>query len=388
MENNSQIKNLKILVVGHVTESYGPMQALPHYLAKRVREFAVISHPFPYCEIYDSKAHLFKDGKVIRKYSGPKYKSFYLIHYISDILLTFYFVLKLKRRWHLYIGSDCLNAFTGIILRGLGVVSRVVFYEHDYTPKRFDNNLMNRFFHFINSFAVRHADAVWDNPPNLSEIRKRQRANPSRVIRVPHGVDLDKVNIPPQEKIERRTLVYAGYVDQAKGLQLVVKAVQKVVKRISDIRVSIVGSGHFEPELKRLVREANLEGVFEFFGFTDHDWTLSYLPQCGIALAPYVDEIKGTFRFCDPLKVKDYLACGLPVIVTRVPAIAKEVEVNTLGIAINYDQKDLEEAIIKLVTDDEFYQKCRENILPYARKISWKHTYDQAFEKTFKIVGV
>ena len=65
---------------------------------------------------------------------------------------------------------------------------------------------------------------------------------------------------------------------------------------------------------------------FEFFGYTDHDWTLSYLPTCGVALAPYVNEEKGTFKYAEPLKVKDYLGCGLPIIITRVPDIANEID--------------------------------------------------------------
>jgi len=204
MEDSSRIKNLKILVVGHVTESYGPMQALPSYLTKRVDEFAVISHPFPYCKIPNSQCLLFKNGRVIREYYGPKYKSFYPVHYLGDVLLTLYFLLKMKKNWDLYIGSDCLNTFTGVLLRSLRVVSRVVFYEHDYTPQRFDNDLMNRVFHYFNTFAVRHAEVVWDNPPNLAEIRKKQSANLSKVIRVPHGVDLDKIKIHQDGRWKKR----------------------------------------------------------------------------------------------------------------------------------------------------------------------------------------
>lgn len=386
MERNNRIEDLRILVVGHVAESYGPMQALPKYLRKNVKELAVISHPFPFSGIPNSKCLLFKNGKVIREHRGPKYKTFYLIHHFGDIFLTLYFVLRMRRNWDLYIGSDCLNSFTGIVLRSLGVVSKAIFYEHDHTPERFKNKLLNRVFHYLNGFSARHADVVWDNPPNLSEIRRRQGADLRKVIRVPHGVDLDKITIPPPAEVKRHTLVYAGDVVPAKGLQLVVEAVKNLVQKIPQIKVAIVGSGRYEPELKKLVKEAKLENVFEFFGYTRHDWTLFYLPSCGVALAPYVDEAEGTFKYCEPLKVKDYLACGLPIIITKVPDFANEIEMKTLGVAINYDVGELEEAIVKLLTDDEFYKKCRDNVLKYAANITWDYTYGRTFSRTLRCI--
>ena len=66
MEGKAKIKNLKILIVGHVTESYGPMQSLPEYCRRRVDKFAVISHPFGYCGIPESECLLYQQGEVIK----------------------------------------------------------------------------------------------------------------------------------------------------------------------------------------------------------------------------------------------------------------------------------------------------------------------------------
>lgn len=384
--DKAEIENLEIILVGHVTESYGPMQALPKYLAKNVGDFAVTSHPFSYSGIPASECFLYRESKVAKKLKGPSYKTLDSIHFIGDVFLTFYFIAKLGKRWDFYIGSDCLNVFTGLILRNLGIVKAVIFYEYDYTPERFKNVTLNQIFHWFNGFAARHADAVWDNPPNLNEVRKKQGADLKKVIRVPHGVDLDKVKIPPLNKVNRYTMVYVGHVTESKGLQLVVAAVGNIVEEIPKVKVAIVGSGPYEATLKKLVKESGLEKHFEFFGYTDHDWTLGYLPSCGVALAPYVDEEKGTFKYAEPLKVKDYLGCGLPIIITRVPDIANEIEEKKLGIAVNYDKKEIEEAIIKMLTNEEFYKECRKNVLVYAVNITWDYTYNQAFDKTLEVI--
>lgn len=376
----------KIILVGHVSESYGPMQALPKYLAKNVHEFAVISHPFSYSGIPTAICTEFRNGKTKKIFSGPKYKPGYLVNFLIDFFLTFYFILRLGRKWDFYIGSDCLNAFSGIILRSIGVTKKVIFYEYDYTPARFQNKILNRIFHWLNGFAAKYSDMIWDNPPKLEKIRTRQGADLKKVLRVPHAVDLDKVRIPALDKINRQTLVYAGHVTRSKGLGLIVEALKRVVKIIPNIRISILGSGPYEPILKQLVKKNRMEKYFKFFGYTDHDWVLSYLPSCGVALAPYLPEEGGTFQYSEPLKVKDYLGCGLPIIITRVPLIAQEIEARKLGIAIDYDEKALGEAIVKLLTNDEFYQICRKNVLKYAANITWDYTYDQTFDKTFKII--
>lgn len=385
-DNFVPIRDLKILLVGHITESYGPMQALPEYLVKyAVDEFAVIAHPLPYTEIQASRCQVFRGGKVVRQLKGPDYKTFEPLHYVGDVLLTFCFLLKLGGGWDLYIGSDCLNTFTGVILRFLGVVKKVVFYEIDYTPQRLRPEILNRVFHWFDKFAARGADVIWDNPPNLTEIRRRQGADLGRIVRVPNGIDLDQVTIPESKDVQRNTLAYAGHVVKSRGMQLAVPAIAEVAKQIPDVKVAIVGGGPYEQTLKELVKQYGVEKHFEFFGYTKHEWTLSYLPSCGAALAPYLPEERGTFQYADSLKVIEYLGCGVPTIVTRVPPRADEIEKEQLGIAINYDQRELEEAILKLLTDDQFWETCRRNAIAYSARLMWDKTFNGAFRQTLAL---
>lgn len=382
------LKKLKILSVGHVTESYGPMQALPKYLTKKKADFAVIAHPFKISAIPASTFTVYSKGKELKKLSGISYKTWEPLHFLIDTLTTFYFVFRAGQKWDLYIGSDSLNVFSGLILRTIGVVKKVVFYEYDYTPHRFSNKLLNGIFHWFNRVAARNADVVWDNPPNLMVIRKKQGADREKVFRVPHGVDLDQVKIPPFNKIKRYTLVYTGHVTISKGLQLLIDSLPDVIKKIPQVKVAIVGSGPYEAEYKKLVKKNKLFKYFKFFGYTQHDWTLAYLPGCAAALAPYIPEEGGTFQYAEPLKIKDYLGCGLPVIVTRVPAFHREIEKKKLGIAINYEAKELTKAIIKLLKNERFLKTCRQNAQRYAANITWDYTYDKAFQKTLRLVKI
>lgn len=387
MKGKNTLRKHRVILVGHVTESYGPMQALPEYCRKKFYHLAVISHPFSYCGILSSQCLFFVKGKLTEKYSWPrhKFKTFYFIHYFGDLLITFYFFLRLRKRWDIFIGCDCLNTFGGVFLKRLRLVQKVIFYENEYKARRFDNVILNLIFQFFNGFTARRSDVIWDSPPGLESLRESQSVIPKRIIRVPHGVDLKKIKVP-KEGVNRYELVYVGHVMDSKGLQLVVNALEEVVKTVSQVKMTIIGSGPFEPELKRLADEKGLSNCLNFFGFTDHDWTLSYLPKCGVGLAPYTPLDKQVLMYAEPLKVKDYLACGLPVIITKFSGVANEIEKRKMGIAVEYKQKDLKEAILKLLTDNKFYRDCRKNVLSYDKNITWDETYNQSFGKTFQIL--
>ena len=370
----------KFILVGHVTESYGAVQALSEYLKNMNAFFVLISHPFSCSELLNSSCLLFENKTLIKELRFPSYKTPQFIRFFQDFFFTLYFFLRLGDKYDVFFGFDCLNAFSGIMLRKFRLVKKFVFYECDYTPERFRSKILDFVYHWLNGFAARHADMVWNNPPNMEEIRERQGSSKEKNIRVPHGVDLASVSLP--RKIYREVLVYAGHVTEPHGLQLLVKSMPKIVSECPNVKVWIIGSGPYERTLRESIEHENLSSYFKFYGYTNHCLTYQLLSMCGVGLAPYVNEDKGTFRFCEPLKVKDYLACGLPIIITKVPACAYEIEEKRLGIAINYDPDEFSAAALKLLTDDEFYYACKNNVLSISANLTWKHIYDQAFEKS------
>jgi len=67
----------------------------------------------------------------------------------------------------------------------------------------------------------------------------------------------------------------------------------------------------------------NLDNYFKIYGSINNHITIEkILMSCGIAIAPYSSIDKNNFSFyADPGKVKFYLGCGLPIVITDVPPI-------------------------------------------------------------------
>lgn len=376
---SSRIWRKRILIIGHMTEIYGPVQALVNYSKKSIGKFVSILHPLPYSSVPNSECRMFIDGKCKQLIYRKSFKTPDIVSYFQHVFLTFYFVLKNKERYDVCIGIDNLNAFCGIVLRKLGIVNKVIFHVIDYTPRRFNNSFANLCYHFLDRLCVKYSDCIWNISERIAKIREEQGVERGKNLVVSVGIELEKIDYVPEVKMDRKVLVFVSHLTKSKGAELIIGAIEDVIKKVPDAKLEIIGTGPYEEKLKELVKTANLGKHIKFLGVMEHDKLMKYLPTRGVALATYLDDPNSITYFADPTKPKEYLACGLPVIITRVPWIAKEIEEKPMGITINYDKKELVNAIVKLLNDDEFYERCKENAKTFASELSWDNIFGKAF---------
>jgi len=106
------------------------------------------------------------------------------------------------------------------------------------------------------------------------------------------------------------------------------------------------------------------------------------LKNAAVAVAPYVDDDKTYTRYTDPTKPKDYMAYGIPVVITKVPQVAYEIEKNKCGFAILYNKQELVDAISTLLTDDRIWLEFKRNTIAMAKKYTWNKIFNKAFMDT------
>lgn len=64
-------------------------------------------------------------------------------------------------------------------------------------------------------------------------------------------------------------LLYVGYLRKAKGVETVLRAFSKIVKEEHNSKLTVVGSGEFENELKEIIKSENISNV-DFLGHVDN----------------------------------------------------------------------------------------------------------------------
>lgn len=378
-----KIKDLNVLVIRHYFDPTGEAGELVEYLRDKVHALTYIEHPFSFSKKSHSSVTMYKRGRVEKTFRIFKPKGPEVISYAVNLLSTLYFVLRTKAKFDVCVAADNLNALSGLLLKKIGIVKKVIFYTVDYTPKRFDNNLLNGVYYWLDMICCHKCDFVW-NTTEVMEIERRKRGiipgKSAPQIVVPNGTNFGNIKRLSINEINRFDLVFLGRLIENKGVQLIIEAFPTILKRVPNARLIIIGTGPLEEKLKRKVRALGLEEQVEFKGFIDnHKEIEGILSRCAVGLAPYSQEPGNLTYYSDPAKPKVYMATGLPVVITRVPKIAFEIDRNRAGFTIDYDQKQLIDATVKLLTDDNLYRKFRENAITLASHFTWSRVFQKAF---------
>jgi len=382
MNLSDKLKNLNVAIVSHIFAT-GPAQDLEEYLRNKVNKLIFVGHPFYYAGDIRSFCKIYHKGELIREKKAFCWRLPEIFLYFKD---AFYTLLWLYRheQLDLYIGADSLNTFAGIMLKRMKKVKIVIFYTIDYVPQRFENIMLNRLYHWLDKFCLKNSDYVWNLSPRMAEGRKKRGINKDNVapqLTVPEGVHFERIKRLSVEEISRYAIVFMGHIRKYQGLELLIDAMPDIIKKIPKARLLVIGTGPLEPQLKNKVGKLNLNKYVTFTGYIESSEEIDKLmATCAIGVAPYEPNPKSFTYYADPAKPKRYMACGLPVITTRVSWIGEEVEKKPMGITINYNKKELVDAVVKLLQDDDFYKKCRENTIEFVSELSWDKIYDKAFK--------
>ena len=138
-----------------------------------------------------------------------------------------------------------------------------------------------------------------------------------------------------------------------------------------------------ESELLDMVQKLHLQKYVTFYGFIkNHDEVEALLAKCAAAIAPYVDSPDNFVRYTDPGKVKAYLAVGLPIIITKVPDVWKEIVKRRVGIAVSDNMHKIAEGIIKLLLDEKKLRSFRDRSLKLGREYSWNLIFAKSLRQT------
>lgn len=374
------LRQKKIILVSNITDHSGPTEGLAGFLQKNSAFLLTIYHPFYYCKDRRSKARLFVKGKQVVGEISPQLTLPEFVKYFVDFLLTIFYTLKFRRKFDLFIGVNCFHALLGIVYRKLGLVKKVIFYGIDWMPRRFKNPFFNWLYFRIDNLAVKKADFIWNLSEEMVKVRKRQGVPAKKNSLVPNGVNFEEIKRVSKKKIKRQTLVLLGALHESKGVELVIKAMPKIWQEFPKAKLVVIGS---TPNLTGI---PNYEKIFRslgkrvsVLGIIPHEEVLAILPELGIGLSPYSPEESSLSRYAWPARVIDYLACGLPVIITPVPAVAQKIKKKKAGVLINYNEKEFIEAIGRLLADDKFYFQARKNAVSLVKHLSWDSIFKKAF---------
>lgn len=383
-------KTSRILILSHfykrTLSGGGPPQDIRNFFLKKVKLIYYIEHPFPYSDEHRSSLSIYKNGKLKEQFFSIPIYGPSIIYYIADAVFTFYFVLRTLTLYDLCIALDNLNTFSVIPFRKFGLIKKLVFYTIDYNPVRFNNKFLNSIYHFLDRISCYSSDTIWVLSPRMVFARKANGVNDKKTapsITLPMGANLKNIKLQSINKINQHQIVFVGALLEKQGLQIVIEAMPKLVEKIPNAKLVIVGKGEYEKKLKELVSKLKVDKNVQFKGFIEKQTDLEkFLCKCAVGVATYVTRKDNYTFFTDPGKPKLYLGCGLPVIITDVPEISKEIENKKAGMIVKYSSESVKSALIKLLSDYPIYKQYRENAILLSRKYDTNNLVRSALERT------
>ena len=382
------IFNKKYLIITH-TYTTGPSQELRDYFIKNKVTFAFLENPFFYNKNQKrSKVSFYQNGKFIKSFGGISLKGPEIFYFLKDFFEILTLTIKLGKKFDICISVDPLNTLSAWFLKKIGFFKKLVFWTIDYTPKRFDNNLLNNIYHSLDRFCCYHSDLLWNSSGRMKRARKENGVDLkkcSKEVIIVDGCHFDDIGRLPDKIINRFRLVFMGHLIPNKGVDLIFLSLPEIVKKYPKSSLTIIGTGPEEKKLKKMVKDLGIEKKVTFTGYVkEYKYVERMIARCGIAVAPYVPDPNSFTFFSDVGKVKIYLACGLPVLITDVPEIAKDIEKNKAGLIFEYNKDSLSKAIKKLVSSQDFYFEARKNAANMAKNLSWDNVFRKVLTKSNK----
>ncbi len=245
----------------------------------------------------------------------------------------------------------------------------------------FGESPLSIFNNIATKFAIKKADMITCDAMHVkNEIIRLSGYPAEKIIVFPQGIDLSKFNTSAdgfsiREELgwqDKKVLIMTRSFSPVYGVEYFLRAIPNIIKENPEVRVILCGDGPLGMDFKRFVSENKLKDYVHFAGVVKNDDLPRYYAASDIYVSCSLSD--GT-----SLSLLEAMACGLPVVVTDVPAIMEWVTDGENGFVVpRKNSIILAEKIIELSKNEELIDKFRERNIRIAGEMA---DWDRNFEK-------
>ncbi|MCC7430807.1 glycosyltransferase family 4 protein [bacterium] len=316
-----------------------------------------------------------------------RYLRVFLFYVLIVPYLLFYFF---KKKPNLFYIREMYISFTVQILAKLLQIPQII--ECNGVPSEEVKDLGGSFFsyklsHKFQEINIRLADkviTVTERLKNLLVTRYHVEAQKIRVIR--NGANTELFKPLPKNEAKKilnleENLVYGCFVSSFypyHGVSELICAAKIAVQKIPNLRFLMVGDGNDRKKTEQLVVELGISENFIFTGFAEHEKVPFYLSASDFAVC-FIRSAKKDDLY-SPLKLYEYLACGVPVLASSGIECGGFVESIEAGVSVHLENtQEIALGIEKiLVATENFGKNGRDYI---AKNGSWKSVAEKVLKE-------
>jgi len=194
----------------------------------------------------------------------------------------------------------------------------VAYTEHDAPPwvcryrHWWERALRRAIYRTLEVSAWRRVDRVVVTLPSLrDELINRWNVPPSHVFPIASGMDTDIFHPEEPAKRERlRYCLFVGRLTSRKAPDLLLRA----IARVPGIRCTFAGDGPMRSQLERLAEQLGISDRVRFLGSLESGQLAHLYANADLLVLP-------SFAETSPLVAAEAMACGTPVLATRIAGL-------------------------------------------------------------------
>jgi len=237
----------------------------------------------------------------------------------------------------------------------------------------------------LTKFTLRRADMITCDAEFVKrEIIRISGYPEDKIVVFPWGIDLNKFH-PGEEGSDirkrlawedKKILIMTRPFKPVYGIEYFLNSLTKVVKDVPSVRILLCGDGPLKDKFVEFVRKHSLDDYVFFAGLIPNEELPKYYNAADVYVSTSLSD--GT-----SLSLLEAMACGLPTVVTDVPANLEWIVDGENGFVVpRRDSKILAEKLVQLLQDETRQKAFRNKNIKIAKE---RADWDKNFEK---LVGV
>lgn len=264
--------------------------------------------------------------------------------------------------------ADCATIIAKI--RRLPLVITPWFFE---IKKKIGGIDLNKIYLKSIGAMMMHAQCVVIGAPFERKVHTQHGLHAENYAIIPPGIQQKEFaavrhNVYQRYELTNHTkkILFVGRLEEDKGVEILIKAIPHIIKKIKNIRVIIVGPDFGKKqELERLSKELHVEQYVLFTGRLSREDLLSAYKNADVFCLPSRYELFG-------IVLIEAMAAQIPIVAAHTTAIPDVVTHQKTGLLFPVNNaKKCADYIIQLVTDKHLKETLVKNAY---RKIQEKYT--------------
>jgi D-inositol-3-phosphate glycosyltransferase len=234
-------------------------------------------------------------------------------------------------------------------------------------------------------------------PLDRAQMVELYGADPDKITVIPLGVDLEMFRPIPHDAAmvaigvevpkDQRLILFVGRLDPVKGLETLLKAICRLTELepelAKDLCLAVIGGdddndgSDIADELEcldKLKDEVGLQDLVAFLGSRAQDTLAHYYSAAEVCVVPSHYESFG-------LVALEAMACGTPVIASRVGGLQQTVEDGVTGFLVPAgDEEALAQNLQLILSDGTLRKRLAANARQKAQQYTWQKVADRIIE--------